>query len=655
MNSNDTHSQVPSTYRIDIQSLRGLAVTFVVLYHAKLGFLEAGHLGVDIFFVISGYLITGIIQSNIERGTFSFGDFYLRRAKRLLPAAYVTFFVTVILSGIFLTSIEMQDFVMQLLGAVTFTGNIALWLQAGYFEGEAHFKPLLHVWSLAIEEQYYLLLPAAMVIVPRKYWTVGTALLLGISLILCLALGSIKPGATFYLLPTRAWELLIGSLGVLTLERSRAGFGLSRLFWPALIALFLIPVFPIGHQNPGLDAVIVCVATLVVILRRHPILNEGIISRVLAKIGGFSYSLYLVHWPLFSFANNAYVSDVPIGVRIFLFVLSFVLGYFLYRFVEAPVKAGNFQSIPSVFGLVVTASIALIAFALFLTRLNQPITDFSYVLRGNHGFGEACEFGAQFTPLSDCRNSADPSILVWGDSFAKHLVPGIVSSSDLGVIQATKAVCGPFIHLAPFDKGDYSRPFAEDCLKFNASVLDYLSRNSSIEVVVLSSPFAQYLDANAWGGRGFRSLLISDGKFVEDDPDIDVTIQSMRETVLRIRALGKRVVVVAPPPSANFNIGACLERKATEKLTLGTAHDCQILVSEYHTQQALVLEFLARLPHEAGVNVVRFDEFLCSSLLCLTQIDGTFIYRDGSHFTYDGSSLIAEKMGLVKRIYTAAF
>jgi peptidoglycan/LPS O-acetylase OafA/YrhL len=150
-------------FRTDIQALRGLAVLFVVLHHAKLGFLGAGYLGVDIFFVISGFLITGIVKRGIERDDFSFREFYFRRAKRLLPAAYTTFFIGALLSAIFLDFSELNDFSTQLIGALTFTSNIVLWQQVGYFENASELKPLLHIWSLSLEEQYYLFVPAAMV------------------------------------------------------------------------------------------------------------------------------------------------------------------------------------------------------------------------------------------------------------------------------------------------------------------------------------------------------------------------------------------------------------------------------------------------------------------------------------------------------------
>lgn len=158
--------------RIDIQALRGLAVLLVVLYHVKIGSVTGGYLGVDVFFVISGYLITTLVASGIERGDFRLTDFYFRRAKRLLPAAYVTFAITAILAPWFLNQQELRDFMTQIIGAVTFTGNFVLWQQTGYFEGAGDLKPLLHVWSLAIEEQYYFLLPAALLFIKPSRWLV---------------------------------------------------------------------------------------------------------------------------------------------------------------------------------------------------------------------------------------------------------------------------------------------------------------------------------------------------------------------------------------------------------------------------------------------------------------------------------------------------
>ena len=301
--------------REDIQALRGIAVLLVVLFHVRLNLLSAGYLGVDIFFVISGFLITSMVTNQIRRGSFSFGEFYFRRAKRLLPAAYTTFLITALLSMWLLTSQEFKQFTQQLWGAVTFTSNIVLWRQGSYFGGEAELKPLLHTWSLAIEEQYYLALPAALYFIPVRHWLKSVLLVLVASAVLCMAVMAWKPDVAFYMFPTRAWELAVGSLGVFLHRHPKTEIWARHLFWPALLLMLVLPVFPLSSKHPGIDAWLVCWATLVVILAQYPLMNRGRVVGVLARVGDWSYSLYLVHWPIFALASNVWVGDLPVWVK----------------------------------------------------------------------------------------------------------------------------------------------------------------------------------------------------------------------------------------------------------------------------------------------------------------------------------------------------
>ncbi len=254
-------------FREDIQALRGIAVLLVLLFHAKIGGLAAGYLGVDIFFVLSGYLITGLVARRLAEGRFSFAEFYLNRAKRLLPAAYVVYSSAAIAAYWFLTGSEFDRLLKTLWGALTFTANFRLWLDTNYFTSAAKLNALLHVWSLSIEEQFYFILPLALFLMPRRFW-LGLALLGGLaSLTLCLYLAPKSPVAAFYLLPTRAWELALG--GVIALAERRlagthSGAGLANTasaragLWlglPALAVLILTPQFApgslLGSIHPG--------------------------------------------------------------------------------------------------------------------------------------------------------------------------------------------------------------------------------------------------------------------------------------------------------------------------------------------------------------------------------------------------------------------
>jgi peptidoglycan/LPS O-acetylase OafA/YrhL len=641
--------------------LRGFAILVVLLYHARLGILPAGYLGVDVFFVISGFLITRLVKEGIERGAFRFSEFYFRRAKRLLPAAYVVFLCATIAAPYFLASSEMRDFRTQLIGAVTFTANFVLWRQSGYFSGEAELKPLLHTWSLSIEEQYYLVVPALMVLIPRRMWKPAAMVVLAVSSGLCLMMVAERPAATFYLLPTRAWELAIGSLGALIVLGDAGRRWVRAAFWPAMLALVALPVAKMSPFHPGLDAMAICAATLVIIWRNHPALSGGTMMRPLSWLGDISYSLYLVHWPIFAFMSNSWLgggaqSDSPVGWRIGLVLVSILLAIALNRYVEEPVRRARiaFEWRYALRGFLV--SIGLVGAAIAVSLYGVPGKDYAHVRRVNYGLSAACEFGSAFTPSAHCQSGDAPRILVWGDSYAMHLVPGILADAGSGMplVQATRSLCGPLVNVAPIKRGfvgGYDQSWASSCMAFNDSVIRYLATASSVNTVVLSTSFTQYLDDKRYQlllrGPGDR-----DGQIVDAGPQR--ALEGIGATVARVRALGKRVAVVAPPPQATFDVGRCLERLESGLVTLGIMHGCRIDVGIYRSDRGAVLHLLEALPREVGVNVVDFDSDLCDSVACMTRLDGEPIYRDAGHLSVEGSSLVAKRVQLMRRIQEAA-
>lgn len=630
--------------RVDIQALRGVAILLVVLQHSELfGPLKAGYLGVDVFFVVSGYLITGIVQRGVRAGTFSFSEFYLRRAKRLLPAAYVTFGITILVSPLFLTQPEMSDLAWQVVGAVTFTGNIALWMQTGYFEGAAQLKPLLHVWSLSIEEQYYLLLPAALVFTPRRLWRVGAMVVVLASLGLCLLLMPTKPGATFYLLPTRAWELALGSLGVLALEGSFAGALLARLFWPALAALLLLPFFPTGRSHPGADALIICVATMAIILRRHAGFDHSVPVRGLARLGDISYSLYLVHWPLLAFAANAWVSPIPGVARLAAVILALAMAWALHRWVENPARHAALPTYaaPAAF---ITA-VLLVAAAAGMYRIGDSAdqADYSHIRRANLGLHVSCDFSDTFTPKPECQTSAAPRILIWGDSYAMHLLDGLVATTDEGLVQATKSTCGPLLGIAAVSRqGWYNRAWAETCLTFNDSVLAYLAATPSVDTVVMSSVYGQYLAGSNILARGER------GELTELAGESTTALRSLRRSITAARQMGKKVVLVAPPPSASgVDFGRCLELRTGGKAVMGAdSESCAISEARFRSERVPVQDLLDQVSREENVTVIQPADYLCKAGTCAVELDGLGIYRDAGHLSHDGSRVLGIRMDL---------
>jgi peptidoglycan/LPS O-acetylase OafA/YrhL len=651
--------------RVDIQALRGLAVLLVILYHTKLGNITGGYLGVDIFFVLSGYLITTLIATDIQRQNFKIQNFYFRRAKRLLPAAYTTFAVTAILAPWFLNQLELKDLAYQIIGAVTFTGNIVLWQQAGYFEGAADLKPLLHVWSLAIEEQYYFLLPFILLYMKPTRWLKLTVILAVLSLMLCVVGLNWKPVATFYLLPTRAWELLIGSIGALwSIKNMSIEGGLVKkiiniLYVPSLLSIIFLPLFPLNSAHPGINALIVCVATIVVILKKDLILNQSYPAKLFAKVGDYSYSLYLVHWPIISFMKNAWVGpaqEVPLQFRLITLCLSFGVAYLLYNFVENPIRQNKFNLSKPLLGKVLLASVALSSIIPIAMYVMPVQTNFKEIRRANYGFSQKCEYKEGFTAEQECQSSTEPNLMVWGDSFAMHLVPGIAQQwTRGGVIQATKSQCGPFIELAPkhITKPEFDdfmdQNWSEKCIKFNESVIEFIKKSTSIKTVVLSSPFIQYVTQ-----ENYQFVTVNGAGFSNVPASIGLAEAALNRTIDELRSAGKKVVVVAPPPSSGMNIGGCLERKLSQTVAFGGTEDCSVALNAYNSKQKNVFNFLESVSKKANIEIIRFDDLLCSASKCVTYLEQTILYRDTGHLSYDGSVLLAKKINFEKVIFEKA-
>ena len=361
-------------YRSEIDGLRALAVIPVIFFHAGLSFFNGGFVGVDIFYVISGYLISGIILKETEVGNFSLINFYQRRARRLLPSLFFVLGMTIPLAFIFLVPIDLKDYLTSLAAVSTFSSNIYFLLgMEGYFSESAELKPLLHTWSLAVEEQYYLLFPLFILLTWRFGLKIIISLLMGVFLI-SLSLSywgaSAFPTASFYLLPTRGWELLMGVFAALYLKSNPRPFSKSVQNFMGLVGLILI-VFAIVNYNystpyPGLYALIPTIGTVLIILyvRTEGIVKKILSGKILVSIGLISYSAYLWHVPLFAFARNANFNMLPIEVASLLIILTFLLAYLTWKYIENPFRDKSKFSSRSIWSFSIVGSLFFIIFGL---------------------------------------------------------------------------------------------------------------------------------------------------------------------------------------------------------------------------------------------------------------------------------------------------
>jgi peptidoglycan/LPS O-acetylase OafA/YrhL len=336
-------------YRREIDGLRTLAVLPVILFHAGFSFFSGGFTGVDIFFVISGFLITSIILEELSVGTFSVVNFYERRARRILPALFLMMAACLPFAWTWLQAGDSKEFSQSLIGVSSFSSNFLFWHLSGYFDTSAELKPLLHTWSLAVEEQYYVFFPLFLSLIWRwgRPVAFGSLCVLALLSLAAAQWGSVHmPSASFFLLPTRGWELLIGSLVAFHLTGPKSSTATPPMLnqWGSATGLALILygilMFDRDTPFPGICALVPTLGTALIILFARPDTVVGSIlgNNVLVRIGLLSYSAYLWHQPIFAFARHRASSILTEAQYLGLIVLTLNLAYISWRFVEAPFR-----------------------------------------------------------------------------------------------------------------------------------------------------------------------------------------------------------------------------------------------------------------------------------------------------------------------------
>ncbi len=634
--------------RLDIQALRGIAVLLVLAHHAKVPLIHGGYLGVDVFFVLSGFLITSLVARDIIAGEFSFVRFYWRRAWRLLPAVYATIALCIAAAPSLLTSYEMSDFVAQVWGAITFSANIVLWLQTGYFERGAELKPLLHVWSLSIEEQYYLLLPALLFFVGRSRWLTVASLITAASLTACFFVSAQSVAAAFYWLPTRAWEMGMGSVAALLVPALQP-FAQRRnrylvLMGPlGLLAIAAVTLFPLSKVHPGIDAGIACVATVFILLFPSVLLSRGALAKAAAWVGDRSYSLYLVHWPIFAFLNiaNAGGGGVAWQIRVVAIIGSICLAYMMHRLIEQRFR-GYGRTAPRryLWLYLVLAGLSLGCCAAWIGHTKQTNSVGAIRPRAEVSFSSLCAYYTEDTLVPGCQNSPEPTVLLWGDSHAIQLAPGLIAEGAQ-LVQAARPMCAPLWSLS-HQGAEYNRTWGESCMKFNDQVYSRLSDMPTVTTVVLAGQWSNQMDGKVLQRDGTVLTVVG------TTPRL--VAAGLAQTVARVRSLGKRVVIVEPPPSADFDPRRCNERLIEAVLTFGASNDCSIDRASYEQKSEQMRDMLRDVESQNAVHIVRVAPIMCSSTKCRTILHGTILYRDGGHLSTDGFAMLAKNANILNEI-----
>ena len=641
-----------------ITGLRAYSIIFVLIYHYlhELFPLFSGYKGVDIFFVISGYLIIGHIARAVGDNEFSLGKFYAKRIIRLFPSLLILLFLVMFFGYVFMLSEEYASLSKYVFGTIFFFTNIISWLEVNYFDASAELKPLIHMWSLGIEEQFYATFPLLIIILAvfkrriLPYLFVCTLA----SVVLCIVISPRMQVATFYLLPTRFWEIGVG--GILAIwKQSNPQFQLlsSAFKYNLSIGIVLILVSLTFSVNGFLffDIALTVMGTTFILLNTkqagigHLMLNNNVTD----IIGKISYPLYVFHFPVIS-AYAILGIDFTLEQRVVALVLLFCFSYVVYRYVEVPLSKA-----PKLGTLIVLLilSIVLIAGSQYVVlksglpnrifgniEYNQEILGFHDVYKQRMKLCSVVEGVICFVPID---SDVPPRIALLGDSHADHLAPSMpVVFNEEGSIYFGTYACPPLKGIMSFALEDKYR-----CTNMNERASKYVIEQNTIELVILAfaMPFYYTESGYAYQHLGAGEPMLLNVKSVTHQADtrgdrFAMISKSLQETVDYYLLANKKVVLILDVPEFPFMPAHCINRS-----NLLQAKTCTIPIDVYLQRQKSMRDFVSS-ELQGRKNVFVYDPInvFCDQKECKIKSDDHFLYRDSNHLSIYGSNAMTRDL-----------
>ncbi|MEO1362183.1 MAG: acyltransferase family protein [Pseudomonadota bacterium] len=658
-------------YRAEIDGLRAVAVAPVILFHAGFSMFSGGFVGVDVFFVISGYLITALLIKDIEAGRFSLLRFYERRARRLLPALFVMLAVATAIAWVTLMPKDMADFSQSLLATSLFSSNILFWREAGYFDTASELKPLLHTWSLAVEEQFYILFPPVLYALWR-WGRVPMLAVLGLGFLVSLALAQWgayhKPSSAFFLLPTRAWELLLGSFCALYLHRRACPTGrlpgaLAMLGLAGIVVAFFI--YDTTTPFPSLYTLLPTGgAALVILCARPGTWAHAVLSlRGCVGLGLISYSAYLWHQPLFVFARYRHITPPSEAVMLLLCGVVLAVAYLSWRYVERPFRTSQRIGRPALFwfgglGLAACATVGLIGDrtgGFPAPRIPADVATLAAYQHDDNPFRRDCFSGPNqyVAPDAACILGVADNVrgVLMGDSHSDAIAYPLheaLTARGLGVRHVWYNGCPPVQGLHVLTHGsDY------ECGRFNSDAFAMVYDDPTIEYVVLSGRFTMYFHGHGYdNGEGgvehdgpYPAGLVQRGArpYPEAERQADV-LRLYTQQVRDLLAAGKRVILLYPVPEQGWNVPLVL---AKTRFFSGKEVDLSVSHASFRARNAQVIAAFDALPDHPGLFRVEPEAVFCDTFVpgrCVGSMDQKALYYDDDHLSNYGASYIVPEV-----------
>lgn len=629
-------------YRKDIDGLRAIAVIAVILYHLDFSFIPGGFIGVDIFFVISGFLITQTIQKDILANKFTITHFYVKRIRRIIPALFVTTFATIVFSLLILPINELKEFFLSVLSVSTFTSNIFFWQNLDYFSVAAELKPLLHTWSLGIEEQFYILFPIFMLLTKNlMYKKILLWILIFLFLSFALSVSSIgdnHPSANFYLPVTRFWELFMGAALAVSIKYiSNNSKYLNNLLALSGLLLMMLPMVLLDKDSvfPGMNAFYPVAGAALIIYSStgyRTFVSVFLSNKYIRYIGLISFSLYLWHWPIIALTKNITIGEFSIKLQLSILLITFILSALTYKFVEQPFRTNqklkNILQIKA--GLLTLASLAVIAISILIfisIKMNlrekqiPQINPNCFKTEETLESTKRCSFGVK---------DSNKIFFLYGDSHAMAMYPifeKLALENGWRGIPATFPGCAPLFDVFRLDGVDT----ASNCTgEYSNHVKEFLVENKdNIEIVFLASRWTIFEKGWIKNGRLQQATHFLSDNEIKSKNSADSS-KVLQKAIIRTAdkisgTLNIPTVILKPIPILHANISKRIPNITKE---------------EYLQQRHFTDNIFNTLEQNPLINILDPINIFCPTDICKMYESDHALYKDDNHVSYEGSLLL---------------
>jgi peptidoglycan/LPS O-acetylase OafA/YrhL len=641
-------------YLPQLDGLRAIAVVVVIIFHSRPDWLPGGFVGVDVFFFLSGFLITQIVVKSLESGRFSYLDFIAGRIRRLLPAYVAMICACLLVAPLILLPGEFERLAETSLASLLFLSNVFFYLNLGYFDAAAEQQLLLHTWSLAVEWHFYLIFPFVLWLAYRLTGRVLPVLILlgSASLALNLALTPENAKFTFFMLPARAWELIAGGMLGMAYMNGKL-IGREHGVWSA-VGLMLLAVsvlyFDKNTVFPGAAAIVPILATGVIVFNtvrgERGLLTVALSSKMLVLIGQMSYSLYLWHWPVLLYARFYFGEHLTVPQVLLCWSVIVVLSYGSWRWVESALRghrwwAGRWRAYLGAVAMAAPLSISAALVMLndgYERRLPEPAIDLVTAVKWPD-FG-LCATDYKQDQYYDCvigNGDAPASVLVWGDSHAQTLIwaiNNITNSQKTNVRHVTKGGCPPIYYGVPIS----TNTDEEACLTAQKAAWQIVESDPALSTVLMAARWPLYESTSLTQVANQAKDRFSD---------------QLHETVIQLLKRNLKVIVIDSLPEAGFDVANVLARKAL------LAQEPTVMFMDKRRPMKS-LRFIADIQDE-NFSILNLNHILCDDGQCQLMKGDELLYFDDSHLARTGAIKLAPEIeramlpGLVNMKATSRF